>query len=90
MPDLTATLGAVGNGNNVRGPERSPVLSRALLRAASRSRRFAGGMESETCPRGLDPASRRGPKISSVDLGCNVLVAAVGAPVDAPAGWALS
>lgn len=62
MSDFTAGFGAVGKGNSVLGPDLSLRVSlppsRALLRAASRSRLLAGA----------EGASRRGPKISSVDF----------------------
>lgn len=62
MSDFTAAFGAVGNGNSVRGPDLSLrdslPPSRALLRAASRLRLLVDA----------GAASRRGPKISSLDF----------------------
>ena len=60
MSDFGTGFGAVGNGSSVRGPVPVVAPSRALLRAASRSRLLAGA--------GTEPASRRGPKISSADF----------------------
>ena len=66
MSDFGTGFGAVGNGSSVRGPDLSLRVSlapsRALLRAASRSRLLAGAGA-----RG-GPASRRGPNTSSADF----------------------
>ena len=66
MSDFGTGFGAVGNGNSVRGPDLSLRVSltpsRALLRAASRSRLLAGAGAR------AGPASRRGPNTSSADF----------------------
>jgi hypothetical protein len=62
MSDFGIGFGAVGNGNNVFGPVLSLAPSRALLRAASRSRLLAGAGAAA----GL--TSRRGPNTSSADF----------------------
>jgi hypothetical protein len=62
MSDLGIGFGAVGNGSSVRGPVPVFAPSRALLRAASRSRLLAGAGAA------AGPTSRRGPNTSSADF----------------------